>query len=138
MAEFTVNIYFPSYKEVEATRDLLSSIMSEPYIKEHLSARDMSRLGDLRDQIHVLPKLDRHGVFHYKGYEFELNDCRFDGSYTDKVVCFEHDYDEDGDQDDRLIDWFSYGADHIINENAEVPYSLIKAINRAKGFENEE
>lgn len=136
--KYTVTLHFDSYEEVEAARDLLNSIITEPYMKEHMSACDKTRLGNLRNQISVLPRLDKHGVFHYKGYEFELNDCRFDGSYTDKVVCFEHNYDENGDQHDTLINWYSYGADEVINGNAEVPYSLIQAINKAKGFENEE
>lgn len=80
-----------------------------------------------------IPLIEEHGVFHYMQHTFELDDCRQDGDYTDKAVCFLI-----GDNDQYLMKWFSFGADKIIVEGEPVPEGLIKAIDDYFGVYEED
>ncbi len=132
--KYDVTISFDCIEDVYEIRDALTSLISEAHVKDKLSALEYRRLARLRDQIYATPKLEKDGSFIYLGYEFELNDCRFDGSYTDKVVCFMHTRDEDGEiLTDKLVPWYSYGADDIIKEGEQVPCELLTAIDKMLG-----
>lgn len=137
---YKVTIEFDTYKDVIDTRDILTSLLAESYVKEKLSALNYKRLAVLRNQIFSLPKLKKDSTFEYLGHTFELCECRLNGDngdygdygdYTDKVVCFMYKYDENGDLlSDKLIPWYSYGADDIIKEGEQVPDSLLAAIDK--------